>query len=113
MHNNAAEVNPYMFSVMQTKTYLSQNTYLPFLKIASDSHLSRDDMGQRLIFGDEHIICTNDSYVRRKNENDEVIDTIHITQDDGIDTEDRIIRLKEYIKTNFSDCQDVGGVRHQ
>lgn len=111
MYNNAAEDNPYMFSVMQTKTYLSQNTYLPFLKIASDSHLSRVDMGQRLIFGDEHIICTNDSYVRRKN--DEVIDTMHITQEDGIDTEDRIIRLKEYIKTIFSDCQDVGGVRRQ
>jgi len=58
-------------------------------------------MGQRLIFGDEHIICTNDSYLRRKNENDEVIDTIHIKQDDdGIDIEDRIIRLKEYIKAN-------------
>ena len=39
MHNSAAEKNQYMFSVMQTKTYLSQNTYVPFLKIASDAHL--------------------------------------------------------------------------
>ena len=102
MHNNKAEENPYMFSVMQTKTYLSQNTYLPFLKIASDSHLSRDDMGQRLVFGDEYIICTNNSFLRRKNEDDEIVDIVTIAQnEDGIDTEDRIILLKAYIKENF------------
>lgn len=102
MHNSAAEKNQYMFSVMQTKTYLSQNTYVPFLKIASDAHLSRDHMGQRLIFGDEHIICTNNSYLRRKNADDAVIDTICIKQNnDGFDTEDRIVLLKDYIKKNF------------
>lgn len=102
LHNNAAAANPYMFSVMQTKTQLSQNTYIPFLKAASDSHLSRDDMGQRLIFGNEHIICTNNSYLRRKNENDTIVDTICIAQNsDGIDTEDRIIVLKNYIKANL------------
>lgn len=102
MQNNAAVTNPYLFSVMQTKTQMSQNTYIPFLKVASDSHLSRDDMGQRLIFGDEHIICTNNSYLRRKNDDDTIVDTISIAQNDnGIDTEDRIIALKNYIQANF------------
>ena len=57
--------------------------------MASDAHLSKDDMGQRLIFGDEHIICTNNAYLRRKNEDEAIVDIISIAQnDDGIDTED-------------------------
>lgn len=103
MSNNAAETSPYLFSVMQTKTQLSQNTYIPFLKAASDSHLSRDDMGQRLIFGDEHIVCTNNSYLRRKNEDETIVDTISIIQNsDGTDIEDRIIVLKNYITAKFN-----------
>lgn len=59
-------------------------------------------MGQRLVFSDEHIVCTNNSYLRRKNEDESIVDTIKIFQnDDGIDTEDRIIVLKNYIKVNY------------
>lgn len=102
MHNNSAAADPYMFLVMQTKTQLSQNSYYPYLKVASDAHLSKDDMGRRLIFGDEYIVCTNNSYLRRKNEDDVIVDTINIAQNsDGIDTEDRIIVLKNYIKANL------------
>lgn len=102
MSNNAVETSPYLFSVMQTKTQWSQNTYMPYLKAADDAHLSRDDMGQRLIYGGEHIICTNNSYLRRKNEGEAIVDTISIAQnEDGIDAEDRITVLKEYIKTHF------------
>lgn len=102
MHNNAAAENPYMFLVMQTRTQLSQNSYYPYLKVADGSHLSKDDMGQRLIYGDEHIICNNSSYQRRRNEDDSVVETIIVPQnEDGIDTEDRITILKNYIKANF------------
>lgn len=59
-------------------------------------------MGQRLVFSDEHIVCTNNAYLRRKNEDESIVDTIKIFQnDDGIDTEDRIIVLKNYIKVNY------------
>lgn len=103
MHNNSAATNPYMFLVMQTKTQVSQNSYYPYLKAASDEqHLSKDDMGQRLNFGDEHIFCTNNSYLRRKNEDESLVDTIRIAQnEEGIDTEDRIVVLKNYIQANL------------
>ena len=102
MHNNSAAPNSYMFLVMQTKTQLSPNSYYPYLKVASEAHLSKDDMGRRLIFDNEHIICTENSYLRRKNEDDAIVDTISIAQNsDGTDTEDRIIVLKNYIEANF------------
>ena len=97
--NNNKTEKPYMFSVMQTKTQWSSNTYMPFLRAADESHLDRDSAGQRLVYGDKHIICENGSYVIRANESDEIIETIPIQQDsDGIDTEDRILKLKDIIK---------------
>ncbi|WP_294341117.1 hypothetical protein, partial [uncultured Selenomonas sp.] len=102
MYNPAAEKEPYMFLVMQTPTRLSQNTYMPFLKIVSDSHLSKDDMGRSLIYGDKHIICENSSYSIRSNEDDAEVDKIHIPQnDEGIDTENRVELLEKYVKENF------------
>ncbi len=100
LSNNNAEKEPYMFSVMQTRFQWSQNTYMPYLKAVDGEHLSRDDMGQSLIYGDEHITCTNNSYQRRKNEGEAIVDTISIAQNEnGIDTEDRIIKLHEYVKS--------------
>lgn len=102
MHNNSKATDPYMFLVMQTAKKRSENSYYPYLKVASDAHLSKNDKGRRLIFGDEYIVCTNNSYLRRKNEDDVIVDTINIAQNsDGIDTEDRIYVLKNYIKANF------------
>lgn len=103
MYNNSAEANPYMFLVLQTKSQPSQNSYYPYLKAVSDwsknLQLSKDDKGQRLKYDDKHIICTNNSYLIRRNEDEAVIDTISIAQnEEGIDTEDRINVLKSYLK---------------
>ena len=87
-----------MFSVMQTKSQWSSNTYMPYLKEADEQHLSRDSMGQRLEYGDRHIICQNSSYLLRDNETEKVIETFPIPQnEDGIDTKDRILLLKQII----------------
>ena len=102
MANDFAEATPYMFQVMQTRTQISQSSYYPYLKAASETHLSKDDYGRRLVFGDEYIICTNNSFERKKNEDGTVVDTIGIAQNDaGVDTEDRINVLKKYIKEKF------------
>lgn len=96
-NNNVAE-KPYMFSVMQTKSQWSSNTYMPYLKEADEQHLSRDSMGQRLVYGDRHIICQNGAFALRDNETEEILETIPIQQnEDGIDVENRIEVLKRFI----------------
>ncbi len=98
--NSHADESPYLFSVLQTRSQWSSNTYMPYLKAADDEHLSKDSMGQRLVYGDKHIICTNDAYLLRNNTDEAVINTVKIAQDSsGIDIEDRIERLKTYIAT--------------
>ena len=69
-----AEAKGYMFRVMQTETRLSEYSYYPALKAAlraaskaaSDSHLSKEHYGDRLIFDDEYITCEKDSYFNTK-----------------------------------------------
>ena len=96
-NNNVAE-KPYMFSVMQTKSQWSSNTYMPYLKEVDEQHLSRDSMGQRLVYGDRHIICQNGAFALRDNETEEILETIPIQQnEDGIDVENRIEVLKRFI----------------
>lgn len=100
LSNTDVAAKPYLYSVMQTKTQWSQNTYMPYLKEADDVHLSRDSMGQRLVYADTYITCENGAYVVHNNEDETVIDTLTIAQNEaGIDTEDRIIKLKQYVST--------------
>ena len=98
LSNSKPEECPYLYSVLQTRSQWSSNTYLPYLKAADNDRLDRDSMGQRLTYGDRHIICQNSAYVLRNNEDESVLDTVVISQnEDGIDTEDRVVKLKEYI----------------
>lgn len=63
-----------------------------------DDHLSRDEMGQYLVYDDVYIVCENNSYGVYRNDDDSLTDTVTISQNEaGIDTEDRIIKLKKYI----------------
>lgn len=102
LSNRDATDNPYLFSVMQTKSQWSQNTYMPYLKAADELHLSKDDMGQRLSYGDEYIICTNSAYVRKRSQDEKEIGTVAISQNaSGIDKVDRILLLKEYLKITY------------
>ena len=96
-NTNVAE-KPYLYSVMQTKSQWSQNTYIPYLKEADDAHLSRDSMGQQLVYPSCFITCENAAYLVHKSEEDGGLETLVIAQNEaGVDTEDRIIKLKTYI----------------
>ena len=58
----------------------------------------RDEMGQYLVYDDVYIVCENNSYGVYRNDDDSLTDTVTISQNEaGIDTEDRIIKLKKYI----------------
>ncbi|MCD7884645.1 MAG: DUF262 domain-containing protein [Lachnospiraceae bacterium] len=99
LSNDKDSPEPYMFSVMQTKSQWSQNTYMPYLKETDDAHLSRDSMGQCLVYQDVYITCQNAAYIVRRNEDDSEVDKLMIEQNtDGYDTEDRVVKLKEYIQ---------------
>lgn len=96
---NDFENKPYEFSVMQTESKISQNTYQPFLKAVYKNNLSKDDYGQRVIIGDHYIICMNAAYVVNNTETNAEVERIAIAQNDkGIDIEDRIIKLQFSLK---------------
>ena len=97
LRNREASEKPYLFSVMQTKTQWSQNTYMPYLKIVDNYRLSHYDMGQKLLYDDRYIVCENASYKVKRIEDNSIIDTIEISQDEnGIDKEDRVQKLNNY-----------------
>ena len=104
--NNNVEEKPYLFSVMQTRSQWSSNTYMPYLKEADDAHLSKDSLGQRLVYGNRHVMCQNSAYLLRDNETEEVIKSFSIKQnEEGVDVEDRVVLLKKLIKDKvFEAC---------
>lgn len=82
---------------MWTSSNISENAYVPYFKEADPKHLSRDSYGQRLVYGRRHIICGNDAYYLRDNKTEEVLESFPIRQLDGVDTEDRIEVLRNFI----------------
>lgn len=101
LYNSFPNKTPYLFSVLQTKSLLSQNSYIPYLKAVDDKHLSRDHMGQRLVYeeyGNVHVTCENAAYVFSTFGDKGTTEKVKIQQNsDGIDTEDRIILLKNVL----------------
>ncbi len=87
---------PYEFSVMRTESKLSENTYQPFLMAVDSKRLSKDDLGQLIRDGENDIVCENEGYVIRNRETKEIVARVMIAQDEqGIDMEDRIVKMKE------------------
>ena len=87
--------NPYLFSVLQTKSAWSQNTYMPYLKAVDDTHLSRDSMGQRLEYAGVYVTCENAAYVFQSLGEEGGVERVEIQQnEEGTDMEDRIILLR-------------------
>lgn len=79
---------------------------MPYLKEADDAHLSKDSLGQRLVYGNRHVMCQNSAYLLRDNETEEVIKSFSIKQnEEGVDVEDRVVLLKKLIKDKvFEAC---------
>ena len=72
--------------------------YQPFLKVIDARNLSLEHFGERIIRGDEYIICENSAYVVKNSETDEEIERIPISQNaHGVDTEDRIEKMRNFL----------------
>lgn len=95
---NKEGAGAYMFTVMQTRDRVSWSSYTPYLKEADAAHLDKYSNGQRLVYRDKYITCTNSSYILIDSTTNATINELKINQADGIDTEDRIIALKNFIK---------------
>jgi len=95
---NDFENRPYEFSVMQTETNWSENTYQPFLKAVSAKRLSRDSYGQRIELGKKYLICENSSFVLKDTVTDTEEIKVSIAQNDqGFDVGNRIMKLKDFL----------------
>lgn len=92
---NRYNIGSYMYYVMLTRSYWSPSTFLPILKEADAAHIRRDPDALILHYNNATINGRNDSFIIKWNDKDP--ETIHIPQEDGIDTEDRIILLKSII----------------
>ena len=90
---------PYVFSALWTEAKESENAYQPLLKILGE--VSRQDLGKKLIFEGKYITLTNSAYLIFDMQTDKSIDKILIAQNsDGIDVEDRIIKMRKYLQDN-------------
>ena len=89
---------PYELSVLWTEQQISENAYQPFLKAADPSHVVRDDCGNSLLRDGFTVSCRNDSFVFSDAETNEVMELLPVPQNnEGIDLEDRIVLLKDYL----------------
>ena len=98
---SSLENSQYLYTVLQTKTNISESSYVPFLKGADPSNCKRENLGQRLVYDNHYIIMENSAYFIKDNSSDEIVDSINIKQNEnGIDVENRIEVLKNYLKTH-------------
>lgn len=106
--NRNMNVNPYLFTVMTTRSKVSQNSYMPFLKIASEKNLSKDSYGRRLLFKDYYIYFMNNSFVIASLEDDKEIKKIEITKNENnIDTENRIEKLISFLNKDKVEVSNI------
>lgn len=98
---NDSENSPYVFTVLFQRHNVSENSYNPFLKEVN-GHVSREHCGNRIYINDgEFLTETQTSYQLISNdENENVQQEFAIAQNEkGIDTENRIEKMKENLST--------------
>ena len=91
--------SPYVFTTLHQSKKPSENSYNPFLKAVNEK-VSREHWGNRLYLNDNmYLIEKQTLYQEVYDDNDalKVHNEFYITQNnDGIDTEDRIKKMKEF-----------------
>ena len=113
--NGERNEKPYMFLVLESETRSTKGSYFPYLKEAAEkvgigelSDYNSKEQRQTLNFRnqqiDQQIECKNDSYILtdKTDEGERIeIDTREIKQKNGVDIEDRVKVLQEFIKDKW------------
>lgn len=84
----------YKFYVLYAEKKVSDNSYQPFLYEACKAKLDRDDNGKRCVSGDNYLYCEDNGYYLRDSSGVEISSLLILQNDDGIDTEDRVLKYK-------------------
>lgn len=98
---NDSKNSPYVFTALFQRHKVSEKSYNPFLKEVN-GHVSREHWGNRIYINDgEFLTETQTSYLLISNdENENVKQEFAIAQNEkGIDTENRIEKMKENLST--------------
>jgi len=91
--------SPYTLSALVTEQRKSSHAYRPFLKAVDiGDHMDQEYQGDFLTFDKYYIVNLNSEYVVKKNSDNAVVDKLTINQQNGIDTEDRILKFRNWDK---------------
>ena len=82
--------------VIWAPSQVSVNAYQPFLMESDKDHILKDAFGMQLNYAGKRVLCTNNAYVVQLIDKHAEIQRVTIAQnEDGIDTEDRILEGKK------------------
>lgn len=97
---NNFEEFPYIFTTLYQQKKPSENSYNPFLKAVNDN-VWREYYGNYIYIDEEKCLKeTQSSYqIVSNDENEKVLKEYNITQNGGIDTENRIEKMKSIFET--------------
>jgi len=91
---------PYEMLILRTEFNSSESSYIPYLYIADPDHINRDQKGRQLLYSDVYITSNNGSFRVYDKVSDELIESLEINQNaDGVDIENRVLKLKEYLSS--------------
>lgn len=102
--------SPYVFTTIFQKQKPSENSYNPFLK-GVDDNVWRDYYGNYIYLDEDKLLKeTQSSYqIVSNDENKEVLDEFFICQNgNGIDTENRIEKMKKIMNDKLKDFKNYG-----
>lgn len=92
-----ADLSLYQIIALRSPTKLSPFSYSPYLHEIDESRVPAIDNGQKLIFDNVYVRMLYDSFQVLRESNDSIIDSVKIDQVKGIDIEDRVVKLRNYL----------------
>ena len=88
----------YNMHMLWTESQWSQNSYHPFLYEVAPKLISRDDLGHIIREGENYLSCENAGFYVRVYGTDEEVEYLPVQRnEDGIDTENRIEKFREFL----------------